>query len=127
MQKVHAAQALTNLGLAGDRHAKAGGSRQVLFMPSEVLARLGVPIGAVKENVTTQGIDLMTLASGTRLQIGAAVFEITKLCEPCERMDEIRAGLRAELEGQRGMLARVVQGGPLSVGDPIEVLPRGTE
>ncbi len=37
-------------------------------------------------------------------------------------MDEIRPGLRAELQGQRGILAHVITGGELHVGDTIEVL-----
>jgi MOSC domain-containing protein YiiM len=37
-------------------------------------------------------------------------------------MDEMREGLRAELDGKRGMLARVVESGEVAVGDEIEVL-----
>jgi MOSC domain-containing protein YiiM len=37
-------------------------------------------------------------------------------------MDELRDGLRAELEGKRGMLARVVEGGVIAVGDEIRLL-----
>jgi MOSC domain-containing protein YiiM len=37
-------------------------------------------------------------------------------------MDELRDGLRAELDGKRGMLARVVQGGEVAVGDEVELL-----
>ncbi len=42
--------------------------------------------------------------------------------EPCERMEAIRPGLRQELKGRRGMLARIVEGGTVRVGDPIELL-----
>ena len=41
------------------------------------------------------------------------------VCDPCQRMDELRDGLRAELEGKRGMLARVVESGEVAVGDEI--------
>jgi MOSC domain-containing protein YiiM len=51
-----------------------------------------------------------------------AVFEITMVCDPCHRMDELRQGLRAELEGRRGMLARIVESGEVAVGDPVELL-----
>ena len=64
----------------------------------------------------------MRLPAGTRLRLGgSAVLEITAICEPCFRMDEIRDGLRAELEGRRGMLARVVEGGTIGVGDAIRI------
>ncbi len=122
MQKVNPARALENLGLEGDRHAMPDGKRQVLLMPAEVLDKLDIPIGAVKENITTSGIDLMRLGSGTRLRIGDALFELTKVCEPCSRMDEIRMGLQDELDGQRGMLARVLHGGEIRVGDEIRIV-----
>ena len=51
-----------------------------------------------------------------------AVFEVTMVCDPCERMDAIRSGLQAELEGRRGMLARIVAGGELALGDTLELV-----
>jgi MOSC domain-containing protein YiiM len=53
---------------------------------------------------------------------GEAVFEITMVCDPCHRMDELREGLRAELDGKRGMLAKIVESGEVAVGDPVELL-----
>ncbi len=64
----------------------------------------------------------MELRRGTRLRIGEAVFELTKVCEPCSRMDEIRMGLQDALHGQRGMLARVIEGGEIHTGDRIEII-----
>ncbi|MBI3586949.1 MAG: hypothetical protein HY088_07465 [Ignavibacteriales bacterium] len=43
-------------------------------------------------------------------------------CEPCSRMEEIGKGLKMELEGRHGMLARVVQSGVIRVSDPITLL-----
>jgi MOSC domain-containing protein YiiM len=37
-------------------------------------------------------------------------------------MDELREGLRAELDDKRGMLARVVESGEIALGDPVELL-----
>jgi MOSC domain-containing protein YiiM len=37
-------------------------------------------------------------------------------------MDEIRPGLQAELDGRRGMLARVVESGEVAAGDEVELL-----
>ena len=53
---------------------------------------------------------------------GEAVFEITMVCDPCQRMDDLRPGLRAELDGKRGMLARVVESGDVAIGDELELL-----
>jgi MOSC domain-containing protein YiiM len=49
-------------------------------------------------------------------------MEITMVCDPCHRMDELRAGLRSQLDGRRGMLAHVVDGGEIALGDEIELL-----
>jgi MOSC domain-containing protein YiiM len=44
------------------------------------------------------------------------------VCDPCERMEEIRTVLQDELEGRRGMLARVVKTGEIAVGDEIRLV-----
>ena len=66
-------------------------------------------------------IQLDALAA-QRLQIGDAEFEVSMVCDPCELMEEIRPGLQAELEGKRGMLAKVLTTGRVSQGDRIELL-----
>ena len=119
MKPVTSAKAIENLGLEGDRHAKADSKRQVLLIEAETLDKLGLRAGQVRENITTRGIALMNLPLGTRLRIGEAMFELTVECEPCNLMDQLRPGLKETLKGQRGMLARVTQSGALSVGDAI--------
>jgi MOSC domain-containing protein YiiM len=108
--------------LEGDRQARKGRRGQVLLMPGEVLEALDVQPGQVRENLTTQGIDVMTIPLGARLKVGEALLEITKPATPCEHMDAVRPGLQQELAGQRGMLARVLEGGQVRKGDAIEVL-----
>ncbi len=121
MEKKRALRAVEGQGLEGDRHGHEGSTRQVLLMDEETLAAFGLAAGAVKENITTRGIEFKTLTPGMRLRIGSVLLEITKACTPCGRMDEIRPGLRTALEGQRGLLARVVEGGELRVGDAITI------
>lgn len=116
------AELVANLGLRGDVHALPDSSRQVLLIERETLEALGLEPGAVKENITTEGIRLMDLPAKTRIGIGAeAVLEITKPCSPCSRMEEIRTGLLKEIAGRRGMLARVVAGGTIRRGDAVRV------
>ena len=115
-------RAIADLGLEGDLHAKLGSTRQVLFMDEETLAAFGLNAGRVRENITTRGIALNTLAAGTRVRAGSAVFEITKSCAPCEFINDIQPGLREKMEGQRGMLARVVESGEMKIGDTIEMI-----
>ena len=122
MKKLDTVRAIENRGLEGDRHAMPDSSRQVLLLEAETLERYDVPIGAIRENITTRGIELMSLKQSTRLQIGEAIFETTKECTPCSMVDDVRMGLREVLQGQRGMLARVVRGGEIRVGDEIKVM-----
>jgi molybdopterin adenylyltransferase len=113
--------AIVGQGLEGCAHAHPP-KREVLFVSKEHLDTVGVDPGAIRENLTVEGDDVEQWPIGQRVRAGAAVFEITMVCDPCHRMDELRQGLRAELQGKRGMLARVVEGGEVAVGDEIELL-----
>jgi len=108
-----------DLGVEGDHHARPRSSRQVLLMSEENCGAFGLSPGEVRENIVTRGLDLQNLAAGTQLEIGAAALEITKDCEPCSFIDGLRPGLRARMERRRGMLARVLRGGEIRVGDEI--------
>jgi MOSC domain-containing protein YiiM len=122
MQPVKTARLIAEFGLEGDKHASAASKRQVLVADREALDAVGVTPGTIKENITVEGLDAMSLAIGSRLRLGeSAIIEMTSICEPCFRMDEIREGLRLELVGRRGMLATVVASGAISVGDRITV------
>ena len=115
-------QAIPGRGLEGCAHANPP-KREVLFVSAEHLESVGVEPGAIRENLTVTGTDVEQWPIGQRVRVGdEAVFEITMVCDPCHRMDELREGLRAELEGKRGMLAKIVESGEVAVGDPVELL-----
>ena len=115
-------RALAGHGLDGCAHANPP-KREVLFVSAEHLASVDVEPGAVRENLTVEGADVQEWPIGQQVKVGdEAVFEITMVCDPCARMDALRQGLRAELEGKRGMLARVVEPGEVAVGDAVELL-----
>ena len=114
-------RAIAGEGLEGCAHANPP-KREVLFASLEHLDSVGVEPGAIRENLTVEGADVQTWPVGQQVRVGEAVFEITMVCDPCQRMDDLREGLRAELDGKRGMLARVVAGGEVAVGDQIELL-----
>ncbi len=119
MSSLQEAQAVENFGLEGDRYAKPGSRRQVLLFEAEVLRDLDLPPGSARENILIDRFPLMRCSVGTRLRLGEAILEVTQECEPCRRLEEVRPGLRELLNGRRGMLARVVKGGRISVGDPV--------
>jgi MOSC domain-containing protein YiiM len=93
----------------------------------------GLRPGQMGENVTTRGVDLLGLPSGTRLRLGdAAVVEVTGLRDPCSQLDEIQPGLMkatlardadGELVRKTGVMGIVLAGGEVAPGDAIIVEP----
>src|SRR6186713_463478 len=90
-------QAIAGQGFEGCAHANPP-KREVLFVSKEHLDAVDVEPGAIRENLTVEGDDVERWPIGQRVRAGGAVFEITMICDPCHRMDELRQGLRAELE-----------------------------
>jgi MOSC domain-containing protein YiiM len=115
-------QAVQGHGLDGCAHARPGTKREVLFASAQHLEAVGVEYGRIRENFTVEGADVHEWPVGQRLRIGEAEFEITMVCDPCHKMDEIRPGLQEELDGRRGMLARVIESGEVAAGDEIQLL-----
>lgn len=110
--------------------------RQVHLVHAELheeLARRGFNVqpGDIGENITTRGIDLLGLPTGTVLRIGAAaVIRITGLRNPCTQLDGFQPGLTAAVldrdsQGRvvrkAGVMAVVLEGGEVVPGDPISV------
>jgi MOSC domain-containing protein YiiM len=121
MEPLESARVFENEGVEGCAHRR-GGKRNVLFVAVEDLEALGVEPGAVKENFTVRGAEVMEWPLGQRLAICDAEFEVSMICDPCELMETIRPGLLAEIDGRRGMLARVLKSGQVAVGDTITLL-----
>jgi MOSC domain-containing protein YiiM len=111
---------LESHGFEGCAHANPP-RREVLFVSKEHLDALGLIAGAIRENVLVEGVDVHSWPVGQKVRAGSALFEITMVCDPCHKMDRLRPGLRAELDGRRGMLAHVVEGGELALGDAVEI------
>jgi MOSC domain-containing protein YiiM len=110
--------------------------RQVHLVAAEThddLGRCGftVSAGRMGENVTTRGLDLFGLPTGTLLQLGdSAVIEVTGLRNPCFQLDDFQDGLLKALlprddDGtvlfRAGIMAVVLEGGGVRPGDPIGV------
>jgi MOSC domain-containing protein YiiM len=110
--------------------------RQVHLIHAELhdeLHRSGftVGVGAIGENVTTRGLDLLALPTGTRLLLGnTAVVEVTGLRHPCSQLDRFQTGLMAatlardedgKLIRKAGIMSIVLAGGEVRPGDTIRV------
>ena len=125
MKEVSDANFITGQGMEGDRHLRSDGrrsNRQVLIMDSETLSHFDLLPGQVRENVTVAGLDFSSISAGDKVSLGGdVILEITGDCEPCARMDELRPGLKDEIDGKRGLLAFVENGGVVSVGAEVGV------
>ena len=122
MEQLGEATALKDLGFAGCAHARSASERQILLVDRETLDALELLPGTIRENITTEGLNVNGLSVGESLRLGEALLEVSMPCTPCSLMEAIRPGLRKELRGRRGMLCKVVEGGRIRQGDRIERL-----
>jgi MOSC domain-containing protein YiiM len=117
---------VANFGLEGDRHAGRP-LRQVSILNAETvneLAERGMPVrpGVLGENITVEGVEVMRLADGSRLRIGEAELEITGDRPSCREMLDVHRDALKAMNGRAGKMARVVRGGTVRPGDPIELI-----
>ncbi len=123
MREVDHIQISTAAGCGGDFRGKPG-ARQVTVLSREAwqaaCEELGqaLPWTTRRANLLVGGIALAD-STGRRLSIGNVVLEITGETDPCQRMDQIAAGLRRALtpDWRGGVCCRVVIGGEITVGD----------
>jgi MOSC domain-containing protein YiiM len=109
--------------------------RQVHLIHAELFDELkakgfSVDPGQMGENITTAGIDLLSLPRGTRLRLGEqAVVELTGLRNPCSQIDGIQQGLMEAVLERRstglvrksGVMAIVLASGEVKPDDRIEI------
>lgn len=120
MEEVETVEVVADLGFAACAHARKGGSRQVLLVDKETLEAMELHPGIIRENITTEGLNVNGLALGQRLRIGTVVLQVSAVCTPCDQLEKVRPGLRREMYGRRGMLCRVLKGGTIRAGDAIQ-------
>ena len=111
--------------------------RQVHLLPCELFEALRVrgfvvAPGAMGENITTAGVELLALPADAELHLGAAaVLRVTGLRNPCRQIDDFQRGLMAAvldraadgaLIRKAGVMAVVVRGGVVAAGDTVRVV-----
>jgi MOSC domain-containing protein YiiM len=119
MEELSEIRAAGDSGFEGCAHGRPGSKRQVLLVDRETLEAMDLRPGTLRENITTDGLNVNGLLIGQHLRIGEAYLEVSAVCTPCDQMEAIRPGLRKELWGRRGMLCRVLEGGVIRCGDSI--------
>lgn len=120
-------------GLTGDWRGRPG-PRQVTVLTREAWADA---CGVVGEQVewTARRANLLVDAiwlkdtTGRILRVGEVTLEVTGELEPCSRMDEACPGLCAALrpDWRGGVTCRVINGGRVRIGDPVELVAAGSD
>ena len=149
-QPLEAITLIAGVGVEGDAHAgekvkhrylvrknpNAPNLAQVHLLPEELFAELreqeiDIAAGQMGENITTAGLDLLTLPLGTKIHLGPeAIVEVTGLRTPCSQMNKLRPGLMQACLGKdehgatvrkAGIMALAHTAGIIRPGDPIHI------
>ena len=80
---------------------------------------LDVDSGDFAENITTSGIELVSLSIGTRLQIGETLLEVTQIGKECHTRCAIFYQAGDCVMPKEGIFARVITGGVIKPGDEV--------
>jgi MOSC domain-containing protein YiiM len=112
-------------GIEGDMKGSTT-ERQLNVMHAELLAELGaegfkVGPGEMGEQIVIAGVDPAVLVAGARLQLRDAVIEVIEPRTGCARFEMIQGKPRGDAKGRLGVIAIVVTGGEVAVGDAVEV------
>lgn len=120
------AELLINHGIVGDAHA-GDWHRQVSLLAQESIEkmqRLGLDVdaGDFAENITTIGLDLVSLPIGTRLGLGDAILEVTQIGKECHNRCAIYYQAGDCVMPKEGIFGRVLVGGVIKPDDVLEVI-----
>ena len=126
-ENVGSARLVADWGLEGDAHA-GHWHRQVSLLSYERIEAFRargaqVTDGAFGENLVVEGIDFSTLPLGTRFRCGTVLLELTQIGKECHQGCAIAQTMGECIMPTQGVFARVLEGGTLSVGDQLTVLP----
>lgn len=124
---VERATLIPGLGIEGDAHAGLIENRQVSLLAMEEIEGAGLRLavsgcglagdtltlspGDFAENFTTRGLALHLLPLGTRIKIGPALLEVSKIGKECHAACEIRRLVGDCVMPRRGIFVRVIEGG----------------
>lgn len=117
----------TDYGIEGDAHSSSSWHRQVSLLAIESIKKmqdmgLDVHPGDFAENITTEGIDLLSLPVGTRILLGEAIIgEVSQIGKECHARCAIYYQAGDCVMPKEGIFIKVICGGKIRKGDPISV------
>ena len=125
---IHMGVLKENYGLIDDAHADSCSHRQVSLLSIESINKMrsqGFDInpGDFAENLTTEGMDLLSLPIGTLLSIGKEIIlELTQIGKECHAGCAIYRQIGKCIMPKEGVFAKVISGGSVKSGDKVIVL-----
>jgi MOSC domain-containing protein YiiM len=116
-----------NHGIVGDAHA-GDWHRQVSLLAQESIDKmralgLDVTAGDFAENITTVGIDLVSLPIGSRLKAGETLLEVTQIGKECHTRCAIFYQAGDCVMPKEGIFVKVITGGTIKPGDKVATVP----
>ncbi len=116
-------------GIVGDAHAKDW-HRQISLLGVESINKMlaknpdiSLPPGSFAENITTMGIDLVSLPIGTRLLSGSVELEVTQIGKRCHDKCNIAKKVGSCIMPKEGIFVKVINPGTLRTGDTLNIAP----
>ncbi|MDA8214717.1 MAG: hypothetical protein M0Z64_05500 [Nitrospiraceae bacterium] len=119
-----------NSGIEGDAHASSQWHRQVSLLALESIKKmqsmgLDVKPGDFAENITTEGVDLISLPIGTRMKIGSDVVgEVSQIGKECHNRCAIYYQAGDCVMPKEGIFIKILKGGRIRNGDRISIMMR---
>jgi len=115
-----------NHGIVGDAHS-GDWNRQVSLLAEESIdkmRRMGLDVdpGAFAENITTRGVDLVSMPIGTRLVLGDTLLEVTQIGKECHSRCAIYHQAGDCVMPKEGIFAKVIRGGVVQAGSAVQIL-----
>jgi MOSC domain-containing protein YiiM len=120
-----------NYGIESDAHASGKWHRQISLLAIESIRKMqdmGLKVGPgdFAENITTEGIDLLKLPVGSRLQVGSDIeLEVSQIGKRCHSRCAIYHQAGDCVMPKEGIFVKVIKGGIVKQGDRIEIVQEG--
>ena len=120
------ARLIEEWGIEGDAHAGQW-HRQVSLLAVESIQKIrdrGVEVGPgdFAENIATEGVDLLSVKIGDRIELGPARLEVTQIGKECHNRCAIYEQAGDCVMPREGIFARVLKGGQIKIGESIRIV-----
>jgi MOSC domain-containing protein YiiM len=126
MRPVDVVEVEAGRGIVGDRYHGTR-HRHVSVQSAEALAEAAAAYGAeVPAHLTRRNLTIdegvVPREPGARIWVGPVLLEVVRVAAPCKLLDDtIGCGAQEALRRRAGSVCRVLEGGTLRVGDPVEL------